>query len=87
MSRGPNYLLAGCASRGGLTASPARRVGSCALPLPGYDVRAMCAETGRELPRGQLGSLAIKLPLPPGAMTTLYENDERRARLEWSHRR
>ena len=47
----------------------------------------MCAETGRELPRGQLGSLAIKLPLPPGAMTTLYENDERRARLEWSHRR
>ena len=31
----------------------ARCPGSCALPLPGYDVRAMCAATKRELPRGQ----------------------------------
>ena len=31
----------------------------------------------KQVPAGQLGALAIKLPLPPGAMTTLYQADER----------
>ena len=51
--------------------------GSCSLPLPGYDVRCLDAATGQELPRGSLGSLAAKLPLPPGAMQTLHGNEER----------
>ncbi len=29
------------------------------------------------MPRNTLGSLAIKLPLPPGTLPTLYKNDER----------
>eukprot|EP01083_Nonionella_stella_P292787 995883_1 len=32
---------------------------------------------GKEVPPNALGSLAIKLPLPPGTLPTLYNNDER----------
>jgi propionyl-CoA synthetase len=53
------------------------RSGSTALPLPGYDVRCLSAETGEELPAGHLGSLAAKLPLPPGTMQTLHQDEER----------
>ena len=51
--------------------------GSCSLPLPGYDVRVLDAATGDELPRGTLGSLAAKLPLPPGTMQSLYRDEQR----------
>ena len=51
--------------------------GSTALPLPGFDVRCLDSQTGEELPRGCLGCLAAKLPLPPGTMQTLHK-DERR---------
>lgn len=51
--------------------------GSCSLPLPGYDVRVLDAASGAELPRGNLGSLAAKLPLPPGTMQTLYRDETR----------
>ena len=51
--------------------------GSTSLPIPGYNVRVFDADTKEELPRGELGSLAIRLPLPPGTMQTLYNNDER----------
>lgn len=37
----------------------------------------MLGEDGEELPPNSLGALAIKLPLPPGTLPTLYENDER----------
>ena len=53
------------------------RAGSTALPLPGYDVRAFDVSSGREMARGELGSLAARLPLPPGTMQTLYGDDER----------
>mmetsp|Transcript_7349 Transcript_7349/g.16018 ORF Transcript_7349/g.16018 Transcript_7349/m.16018 type:complete len:215 (+) Transcript_7349:734-1378(+) len=32
---------------------------------------------GNEVPPNKLGSLAIKLPLPPGTLPTLYNNDDR----------
>lgn len=51
--------------------------GSCALPLPGYDMQVLCPESGVQLPDGEMGSIAIKLPLPPGFMTTLFNNDAR----------
>lgn len=51
-------------------------LGSCALPLPGYDLRVLDAG-GAEVARGDMGSIAIKCPLPPGFMTTLYEDDAR----------
>ena len=34
-------------------------------------------DDGKEVPPGTLGSLAIKLPLPPGTLPTLYNDDER----------
>jgi propionyl-CoA synthetase len=44
--------------------------------MPGYDVRAV-DESCKELPRGTMGSLVIKLPLPPACLPTLWQNDER----------
>lgn len=43
---------------------------------PGYDIRVLSKE-GDELPPNTLGTLAIKLPLPPVTLPTLYEADER----------
>jgi propionyl-CoA synthetase len=31
----------------------------------------------REIKRGEIGALAVKLPLPPGALPTLWQQDER----------
>src|SRR5207245_2739737 len=43
-------------------------------PVPGYDVRVL-GEDNQEMPAGQIGSIAIKLPLPPGCLPTLWNND------------
>jgi propionyl-CoA synthetase len=54
--------------------------GSCTRPVPGWDVRVLDAEAigeARELKPGAIGALAVKLPLPPGALTTLWQADER----------
>ena len=50
--------------------------GSGGKAAPGYDVVAL-DEAGREVPRGQIGSLAVRLPLPPSCLPTLYEADDR----------
>jgi len=52
------------------------RYGGCAAPVPGYDVRIL-DEAGNEVGVNQLGDMVLKLPLPPGTLTTLYNNDER----------
>ncbi|WP_375262829.1 propionyl-CoA synthetase [Palleronia sp.] len=52
------------------------RIGSPTVPMPGYEVHILGQE-GEEMPVGQLGSIAIKLPLPPGTLPTLWGNDER----------
>jgi len=57
----------------GLEALPVKR-GSPARAVPGYDVRVL-DDDGRELPHGETGNLAIRLPLPPGCLRTLWEND------------
>jgi propionyl-CoA synthetase len=62
---------ANCVGLGMLPVKP----GSCTKPVPGYDVRAL-SDDGQELSGGQIGSLAIKLPLPPGCLPTLWNNDE-----------
>jgi propionyl-CoA synthetase len=54
--------------------------GSCTRAVPGWDVRVLDAEaegTVRELAAGEIGALAIKLPLPPGALPTLWQADNR----------
>ena len=50
--------------------------GSCGKPTPGFDVRVL-DENHEECERGRLGRVAVKLPLPPGTMSTLWNNDER----------
>jgi propionyl-CoA synthetase len=52
------------------------KLGSPTLPLPGYDVQIL-GEDGHPLPRGELGAVAIRLPLPPGTLPTLWNADER----------
>jgi propionyl-CoA synthetase len=48
--------------------------GSCTKPVPGYDVRVLDAK-GMQAPAGETGNIVVKLPLPPGCFTTLYNND------------
>jgi len=62
---------ANCVGLGMLPVKP----GSCTKPVPGYDVRVL-GDNGKELPSDQIGSLVIKLPLPPGCLPTLWNNDE-----------
>jgi propionyl-CoA synthetase len=62
---------ANCVGLGKLAVKP----GSCTKPVPGYDVRAL-SDDGQELSGGQIGNIVIKLPLPPGCLPTLWNNDE-----------
>jgi propionyl-CoA synthetase len=48
--------------------------GSCTKPMPGYDVRVF-DDHGEEVPAGVTGNIVIRLPLPPGCLTTLWNND------------
>jgi len=50
--------------------------GSPGKPVPGMDVRVIAPEN-HERKRGEIGALAIKLPLPPGTFLTLWNADER----------
>ena len=50
--------------------------GSPGVAMPGYDVRVL-DDGGQEVPRGTLGSLCVKLPLPPACLPSLWQNDER----------
>ena len=50
--------------------------GSPTVPMPGYDVRIV-DEAAQPVTDGKMGSIVIKLPLPPGALPTLWKNDER----------
>ena len=48
--------------------------GSCTKAVPGYDVRVL-DENNKEVGTDQIGSIVIKLPLPPGCLPTLWNND------------
>lgn len=52
------------------------RPGSATVPVPGFDVRVLLPDGTRAAPN-QEGSLAIKLPLPPGTLQTLWRDDAR----------
>jgi propionyl-CoA synthetase len=51
--------------------------GSAGKPMPGYNVKILNPDNGRELGPGQSGVIAVKLPLPPGTLPTLWKNDTR----------
>lgn len=52
------------------------KIGSPTVAMPGYDVQIL-DEGGHPLPAGELGAIAIKLPLPPGTLPTLWNAEER----------
>jgi propionyl-CoA synthetase len=58
----------------GIEALPVK-AGSPSVAVPGYDVRVL-DDAGSELPRGESGRVVLKLPLPPGCLPTLWNNDE-----------
>jgi len=62
---------ANCAGLGDLPIKP----GSCGLAVPGYDVRVLDG-SGNVVTAGETGSVAIKTPLPPGCLPTLWNNDD-----------
>jgi propionyl-CoA synthetase len=50
--------------------------GSPTVAVPGFDVRVL-DPGGAQVPPGQEGAICIRLPLPPGTLTTLWGDDER----------
>ncbi len=52
------------------------KYGACASPVPGFNLDVFDNE-GQPVPNGMLGNLAIKTPLPPGALVGLYNNNKR----------
>ena len=62
---------ANCAGLGELPV----KLGSCGLAVPGFDVRVL-DDAGNEVAAGDTGSIAIKTPLPPGCLPTLWNNDD-----------
>jgi propionyl-CoA synthetase len=63
-------IAANCVGLGMLPVKP----GSPTKPVAGYDVRVL-DEANRELAATETGSIAIRLPLPPGCLPTLWNND------------
>jgi propionyl-CoA synthetase len=59
----------------GLEQLPAK-AGSPTVPMPGWDVRVL-DPSGAPVPADVDGALVVKLPLPPGALPTLWRDDER----------
>ena len=52
------------------------KTGSPSLAMPGYDVQIL-SEEGKQVKSGSLGAIAIKLPLPPASLPTLWNADDR----------
>ncbi|HYG90548.1 MAG TPA: AMP-binding protein, partial [Azospirillum sp.] len=52
------------------------KYGSATRPMPGWDIRILNAEH-QEVPRGDIGAICAKLPLPPGTLPTLWNAEER----------
>jgi propionyl-CoA synthetase len=52
------------------------KLGSSSVVMPGYELEVM-GEDGKPLPTGELGAIALKLPLPPGTLPTLWNADDR----------
>jgi propionyl-CoA synthetase len=52
------------------------KIGSPSVAMPGYDVQIL-DEGGHPMKPGELGAIAVKLPLPPGTLPTLWNAEDR----------
>ncbi|MBV9705458.1 MAG: propionyl-CoA synthetase [Methylobacteriaceae bacterium] len=52
------------------------KYGSPSVPMPGYDLHVV-DEGGKPAPTASMGSIVLKLPLPPGSLPTLWNADDR----------
>ena len=52
------------------------KIGSAGPAVPGWDVRVL-DEAGMPAQTGQIGSIVVKLPMPPGVLPSLWRNDQR----------
>ncbi len=52
------------------------KAGSASLPVPGYDIRILGPD-GVELDAGTEGDVAVRLPLPPGTLPTVWGDHAR----------
>jgi propionyl-CoA synthetase len=50
--------------------------GSPTVPVPGFDLRVLDGN-GVEVAAGTEGALCLKLPLPPGTLTTIWNDEDR----------
>ncbi len=53
------------------------KYGSPTKAVPGWDLQVLDPADGTQLKAGEIGALVVKLPLPPGTLPTLWQNDER----------
>lgn len=52
------------------------KAGSAGVPVPGYDIRVLDGDAAA-VPVGEEGAIAIRLPLPPGTLPTVWGDDQR----------
>jgi len=52
------------------------KAGSAGFPIPGFNVEIL-DPNGKVLPANQEGTVAIKLPMPPGCLATIYKDEQR----------
>jgi len=64
-----------CANCIGIEQLPVKE-GSPTKPVPGVDLRVL-DEGGKPVAPNKTGALVVKMPLPPGALTTLWNADDR----------
>lgn len=55
---------------------PVIKPGSAGKQMPGFDIRIV-DDSGKEVPRGNMGNIVLGLPLAPTAFRTLWEDEER----------
>jgi propionyl-CoA synthetase len=51
--------------------------GSPTKPVPGWNLQVLDQESKTPVAAGNIGALVVKLPLPPGSLPTLWNNDQR----------
>ena len=63
-----------CSNPAGIEFMPVK-LGSPSVAMPGYEIDIL-GEDGNRKPANKLGSIAVKLPLPPSCLTTIWDADQ-----------